>query len=93
MTPQELYERYKGKKAKESVDDAANPEMLSEGIVVGYVLDETDYTLIIAVTNEGDGRPWEWVTDDVDFIIDMKGHPGGYQYITAKEVQLIKFGH
>jgi len=92
MTPQEIFEKYRGRRAKEKEPCDVN-DGPCDGIVVGYVIDGGEYTLIIAVTNGSEGSWSKKVLSNMDFIFDMKEHPGGYQYVTEDEVYIIKFGY
>ena len=84
MTPRELYERYKGKIAIDS--DGI------KGIVVGYTITHSEYTLIMSVTNNFD-LPWgkNFLTDN-DFICNKDIWFGGYWYVNKEDITF-KFGH
>ena len=90
MTPEELYQKYKGRKAREFKDCAVAENDLCEGIIVGYTNNVSDdFNLIIVVTN-GSNYGWMSINDD-DIIVDDTDHPDGYQYVRVREI-LFKFG-
>ena len=89
MTPEELYHRYKGRRAREEM--SYNP---CEGIIVGYSLptnnpDDDDYPLIIEVTN-GSRMAWHNL-EHYDVIVDNQNTENGWQYIKICEITF-KFG-
>lgn len=89
MTPEELYRKYRGKKASEFVDG----DHVS-GIVVGYTISDDSYKLIMALTNDDFNRGWDSTyLGDEDFIFSMFSNPDGYRYINEVNVVKWKFGH
>jgi len=89
MTPQELYEKYKGKKVIDDLND-----LVVEGIIVGYTNNRIDYKLIMSVTYDPYHLSWDftYLDDELDFIFNNFRHPGGYWYTNESCVVKLKFG-
>ena len=86
MTPEELYERYKGRMGCYSYLD--KNEQPSRGIIIGYTHEDfrEETPLIMKVTNGGYG--WETI-DSMDFIFDISDGTY-YQYCSPSSI--FKFG-
>ena len=90
MTPEESYERYKGRKCR--VDDRLPP---TYGIVVGYTLfEDAEFNLIMAITETGYSVTEGWFDiSDEDRIFSAFDNLLGYEYVNEEDIIFIKFGH
>ena len=88
MTPRELYEKYKGKRA---IRICSYHEIL-RGIVVGYNSHEfnSNRCLIIAL-NDTRYHGWRSISPG-DHILKMNDNELGFRYVFEKEVIIFKFG-
>ena len=90
MTPEELYQKYKGKRGK--IPSADYPREFFYGIIVGYN-DRFVWPLIMAVitsTHEND-MGWKNIRGH-NHILDRQNNPLGYTYAEVNDIILIKFG-
>lgn len=85
MIPEELYERYKGRKVTVHIYDR-----VAHGIIVGYAVGCV--WPFIAAVNQTNGFTWNMM-DDGDHIIDMIDNELGYIYADMDDMRKIKFGH
>ena len=91
MTPEELYQKYKGRRA---VRVRLHDDMRdgSEGVVVGYCTSHPCFPLIIAVTKE-EQRGWHSIREFYDHVILHKNNTYGYRYVNESMViNSFKFG-
>ena len=87
MTPRELYEKYKGRFVKYSIDCEGYAP--AKGIVVGYRCDkDREEPLIINVTNDGYG----WASLGFNDIIVNKKNDDRYRYVSISDI-VFKFGY
>ena len=83
MSGKELYEKYKGKKGKDSTTG-------TEGVIIGYVDEDEDY-VIAKVTKDGEGDlPEGWHSfSSGDILVDDKGgNKLGYIYLEEEEINI-----
>jgi len=80
MTPRELYEKYKGRRAKDKYGNY--------GIVVGY---SSVYWLLIISITEKNGLSWNRLYSN-DHIKITNINYLGYSYVGIKDIIPFKFG-
>ena len=90
MTPQELFQKYKGKKA----NGVFINRIINRGIIVGYSLNNPSWKLIMTVDYNFHHISWgfEGLKED-DFVSgERDDYHNGFWYVNETDIVKFKFG-